>query len=118
MSTEVLDVRGDVDKFVLSAAPGTELQVTLQGSLERGIRLDVERPTTYDSVKSTESAGFLQATGVFLMPAGGQLRLRVYELSPFVAAVPYTLSVFAIQRAPESVPAALPTGAVVAGEGR
>jgi hypothetical protein len=116
ITTEEIDHPGDVDEFVLSAAAGTELQVTFQGVPSTTVKLLVAAPVTYDSLKGTDSFGFLQATGRFLMPGGGQVRIRVYSPGDFGGTGPYTMRVIAVQRTPESIPAAIGRNVTVAGE--
>jgi hypothetical protein len=116
VTTETLDYAGDVDEFVLTAAANTELQITMQGMPQTALKLEVDAPVTYDSLKGTDSFGFQQATGRFLMPAGGEVRIRVYQPGVGTATGAYSFSVIPVQRAPESVPAALTRGVVVQGE--
>ena len=116
ITSEEIDHAGDVDEFVLSAAAGTELQVTFLGIPSTLLKLEVDAPVTYDSLKGTDSFGFLQATGRFLMPAGGQARIRVYQPGDFGGTGPYSLRVIAVQRTPESIPAAISRNVKVAGE--
>jgi hypothetical protein len=116
LTAEAIDHPGDVDEFVLSAAAGAELQVTFLGIPSTMLKLEVDAPVSYDSLKGTDSFGFLQATGRFLMPAGGQARIRVYNPGNYGANGPYTVRVIAVQRTPESVPAAIGRGVKIAGE--
>jgi hypothetical protein len=117
VTTEQLDRPGDVDEFVLSAATGSELQVMLQAMSNVLVRLEVDMPVTYDSLKGAESLGFPQPTGRFLMPAGGEARLRIYNSGGSGGTTgPYSFSVIPVVRAPESVGAPLTRGVVVQGE--
>jgi hypothetical protein len=117
VTSEQLDWPGDVDEFVLSAAPGSELQVMLQAMSNVLVRLEVGMPVTYDSLKGAESLGFLQPTGRFLMPDGGEARIRIYNSGGSGGTIgPYSFSVIPVVRAPESVGAPLTRGAVVQGE--
>ena len=103
VTTETIDFAGDVDEFVLTAASGTELQITMQGMPNVLLRLEVDAPVTYDSLKATESAGYPQATGRFLMPAGGQVRVRIYQRGGGGTATgAYVFRVIAVQRAPSA----------------
>lgn len=116
VTTETIDAPGDVDEYVLSAAAGTELQVTFRGIPQTNLKLEVDAPVTYDSLKGTDSFGFMQATGRFLMPAGGSVRLRVYQPGFGTSTGEYIFSVIPVQRVPESVSAALTRGVTVQGE--
>lgn len=107
IASERIDYGDDIDEFVLSGAPGTEFAVFLQGSM----RLEVYDSTTQDTVRTAESAGYLQSTGRIFLPGSGTLGVRVTGVPG-----PYWFAVFPINRAPEVVPADVGIGDTVGGE--
>ena len=114
---EALDELGDVDDFLLTAAPGIEVQV-----LTRHGPFSLLEPG--DSVSFRQSRN--SASGRFVMPAGGQVVVRVGAIrgvGPDIntayygtALGPYDIVVHQIDRAPEHVSAALTLGVLVVGE--
>lgn len=114
---EAFDEPGDVDDFLLTASPGTELQV-----LPRYAYVSVRLPG--DSINWFE--GRNSATGRFLMPAGGQVVIRIalprgFGPDIFTAfggpgSTPYDIRAYAINRAPEHLPASINLATDIVGE--
>jgi hypothetical protein len=118
---ESLDRPGDVDEYTLSGAAGTELQILFYGLPGQSLDFLVATPVTYDSVKGMTLGGSGPTpTGRFRLPAGGQAKVRVYEHrvlgQEYTALGTYRFTVTPIQRAPESVAAAITLGEIVEGE--
>ncbi|NNG17896.1 MAG: hypothetical protein HKM89_15580, partial [Gemmatimonadales bacterium] len=127
IGTEIIDFLGDVDEFILQAAPGTEVQVffTKIGGGGSGVsfHLDVYQPGTLTLIRRAASAGGGQVTGTFAMPVGGEVRLWVFEprfdsdpSTAFHETGPYSLWVVPINRAPESVSPTVVVGDTISGE--
>jgi hypothetical protein len=110
---------GDVDDFVVQAAPGTELQVFVGGST----RLTVDAVAAGGSTPIRTGAHF--ATGRVTVPAAGSVGIRVYEPRTYSGALrenglgyagPYAVAVHAINRAPEALGPAVTLGTLNVGE--
>ncbi len=122
VTSERLDELGDVDEFRVTAPPGAELQTWIAGS--GGLRVDALHAGTMDSVRSTVSYQAGAVLGRVTVPSDGQLRLRFYEPRlfgcggdcGFHVVGPYSFWVRAVNRAPESLPAAIAVGDTVEGE--
>lgn len=119
VSGEALDVLGDIDDFILSAAPGSEVVATLDPVLVRVETWEPGNPTRLDL------AGGSGHTGRIVIPAGGQIRFRVAEARGEVSDYLYTafhttgaygLSVRQVVRAPETAAIAVVLGAEVSNE--
>lgn len=114
ITAEATQPIGDIDDFVLQGSPGTEVQVLVHS----GQRLSVDAmvPGTNTLIR----AGSSFVTGRLTLPASGKIGLRVSERRTFAGGLsqdglgfagPYSLAVHTIDRAPETVPAALVLGA-------
>jgi hypothetical protein len=115
---ESFDFIGDIDRFLLSGAPGEELAVTFI-SPGGWAYLDLVDLDTGLPVDGTPSAGWLQNTGRFVLPASGQLGIRVWtrDNSQFLGLTgPYRLEVLSIDRRPETVSAQLEVDSIIDGE--
>jgi hypothetical protein len=113
-----VDSLGDVDEFTVTAQAGQELVARVTSPLW----LDALQPGTPDTLRTSRTG----ATGIMVVPASGQLRLRTYEPRLFLSANqisaayhftgPYTLQVRPLDRAPETLPAAVTRGVHIVGE--
>ncbi len=116
VSTEAIDWLGDLDEFTVTAPAGQEIIATVTPQLE----VDALDPATPDTLRTGPGG----ATGIVTIPAGGQLRLRVFEPRPNTFSIEqittafqflggYTLALQVLNRAPESAPVAVTRGAQV-----
>lgn len=120
LTSETIGALGDIDDFVYSAAPGSEVQGYVRG--QTVLRVDAVEAGSNTILRS----GKQFTTGRMVVPAGGQVRMRVYEprrtsLSMNEADVfsyigPYQLVARRIDRLPESVGPALVLGVPVQAE--
>ena len=118
VADESFDFIGDIDRFVLSGAPGEELAVTFispGGSAYLDL-LDLETGLPIDGAMS---AGWLENTGRFVLPASGQVGVRVWtrsnsEFNGLTGA--YRLEVLRIDRRPETVNAQIEVDSIIDGE--
>lgn len=116
---ESLDFIGDIDRFVLSGAPGEELTVTFIAPPGGWGYIDLIDLDTGLRVDGTPSAGWLQNTGRFVLPTSGQLGIRVWtrDNSQFLGLTGlYRFEVLSIDRSPESVSAHIEIDSVIDGE--
>jgi hypothetical protein len=121
ITAEPVQPVGDIDDFVLQGAAGAEVQVFVHDGGAFKLTVDAMVPGTNTVVR----AGSNFATGRLTFPASGKIGLRVYEPRTFSGALsqsnlgyagPYSLAVHLIDRAPETLPAALTLGVVNNGE--
>ena len=119
VTAEPITPVGDVDDFVVQAAPGTELQVFVGGTT----RLTVDAVVAGGSTPIRTGAHF--ATGRVTVPAAGSIGIRVYEPRTYSGALranglgyagPYALAVHEIDRTPEVLGSAVALGATTEGE--
>jgi hypothetical protein len=117
---ETTDNLGDVDDFVINAAPGSEIQAFLR---ESSFRLVVDAVVA--GTNTPIQAGVHNGTGRLTVPASGKVGLRIYEPRTFASALrfseftftgPYSVSVHQIDRAPETLPSTVTVGTTVNGE--
>jgi hypothetical protein len=119
VSTESIDDVGDVDTYTLNGAPGTEYNLFLgaSGKTPHGAVARVAvSPAASVSVSFSDTATVKQATGDFVMPAGGSVQITVQDRGDKVGLYrgPYTLLVRQVNAAPEGVPPVLvPASGVV-----
>ena len=107
VGSERIDYDDDMDEFVLTGTPGAEFAVYAQG----GLRLVVYDTTTQDSLGQVESSGYVQSSGLLVMPPTGTIGLRVSG-----SIGPYWFKAVPINRAPETVSAVYTVGDTVRGE--
>ncbi len=107
VSSERIDYDDDMDEFVLTGTPGAEFAMYAQG----GLRLVVYDTTTQDSLGLVASSGYVQSSGLLVLPPTGTVGLRVTG-----SVGPYWFKAVPINRAPETVPAAYTVGDTVRGE--
>jgi hypothetical protein len=115
---ESLDFIGDIDFFVLTGAPGEELTVTFIGPGGTA-DLDLIDLDTRVRVDGTPSAGFLQNTGRFVLPASGRLGMRVWTRTSWQfggLTGRYRVAVHRIDRRPENVSAQIEVDSIIDGE--
>jgi hypothetical protein len=128
VGTERIDIPGDVDRFTLTGSAGQELVIRFQAFPETApLVLAVLDTTTRDTLTTQLSAGFLQSSGRFVLPAAGVAWVRVLEprfcdtfsgcgLSSYSKVGPYSLKVVTINRAPEVASATVTIGDTISGE--
>jgi len=129
VTTEAIDTPGDWDEYTVTASPGQELNVIVHST-----RTDFLYPylrifdrTTGDSLVTALYGDHF--TGPFRVPASGQVGIAVYQPDGFFRFCSdatcggyfrfvggYAFRVVAINRAPETVPAAYAVGDTVRGE--
>ena len=116
-SGESLDALGDIDDYLLQAAPGTEVVVWIYP--RNIVRLEAYVPG--DTARF--AIGNAGTSGRLVMPPGGQLRIRVAETrqgSPINAAFfvtgPYSLVAHEVGRGTETVPPVATVGIEVSAE--
>jgi hypothetical protein len=125
VTSEAIDTPGDWDEFTVTAAPGSEVYATFRGSPFMSIR----NPAAGDSLAALNGWQYDKVLGPVTVPAGGAVTIAAYQPASFVrfcydAACggvlpfvgPYSFRVFALNRAPETVPAAFAMGDTVRGE--
>jgi hypothetical protein len=125
VTTESIDTPGDWDEFTVTAAPGSEVYATFRGSPSMSIR----NPAVGDSLAALNGWQYDKVLGPVTVPAGGAVTIAAYQPASFVrfcydAACggvlsfvgPYRFRVFALNRAPETVPATFAMGDTVRGE--
>ena len=125
VTSEAIDTPGDWDEFTVTAAPGSEVYATFRGSPFMSIR----SPAAGDSLAALYGWQYDKVLGPVTVPAGGAVTIAAYQPASFVrfcydAACggvlsfvgPYSFRVFALNRAPETVPAAFAMGDTVRGE--
>ncbi len=120
VSSETINALGDVDDFLINAAPGTEVQVFLrEGSFQ--LYIDPIVAGTNTLIRT----GTQFNTGRLTVPGSGQVGIRIYEPRSFSSGLrdhgfsftgPYSVSVHQIDRAPETLTAALTLGTTMDGE--
>lgn len=133
VTSESLDAPGDYDAFHLTATPGQDVSVVFASAVppssSRFPYVAIVDPATGESLDEQIGQG-VRLAGPVRVPASGQLSVMIYELpsTPFRqctdstcngvygVTTPYTLSVIAVNRAPESVPATYVQGDTVRGE--
>jgi hypothetical protein len=120
VSTEAIDQLGDVDDFVITATPGSEVQTFVR---EGSFRLFADAVVAGSS--TLIQAGVHSSTGRVIVPASGKFGVRIYEprrfssslrVSDFGFTGAYSVSVHQINRAPETLGAALTLGMTMNGE--
>lgn len=126
IATEVIDLPGDIDEFTFSGVAGAEYNVFVepQNALpDSRLQLDVidGAGTVLRTIERFGSdTGLLEGvTGRFALPSTGVYRLRVSGVDGFGMTFyrgAYRLSLYQVDRRPESNPAALAFGDSVSGE--
>jgi hypothetical protein len=100
VADEALDGPDDVDEFTLHTLPGTEVALFVKARTGLvGITAEALVPATKDTIRTISSFGSRESTGRFLVPASGDLLIRVSD--PRRGTGPYDVQVFPINRAPE-----------------
>lgn len=118
---EQLDSPGDVDEFSLRGSPGEEVVLFLTaGAATQGVQVDVIDALTSDSIASTPSYIATESTGRIVLPASGEVHVRVsepeYRVGRYTLVGGYRLDIVRIDRAPEVAAAAIALGDTVEGE--
>ena len=135
VANESLDFAGDWDEYVVTATPGQRLAVVGRNVTATGYpELAVFDPATHDTLGWFPMQGFDRTTPRFTMPTGGRVGVVVYERrgglfgngfvscydptcdGVYTAVGGYRLTVFAVNPAPEHVPASFALGDTVRGE--
>lgn len=131
VTTESIDTPGDWDEFTLTATPGRELYLIFRG------KQGVDGPFPYVHLMDSTTGDTLAANvgqgehvvGPFLVPAGGQAAIAVYQHGGFFRVCydatcgslfsfvgPYAVRVWSLNRGPELVPVTYVVGDTVRGE--
>jgi hypothetical protein len=120
VSAETINHPGDVDDFVVNAAPGTEVSAFVSRANDL-LRIDPIVAGTNALVRT----GTTFNTGRVTVPPSGKVGIRIYELRSFSSGLsqnsfaftgPYSVSVHQIDRAPETLPSAVAIGTTMNGE--
>ncbi len=119
VTAESTDFLSDIDEFVLTAAPGTYAQAFIPPTQ---VFRRVE--TWFAGDSAPRQVGDPAGGGRFVVPANGEVRLRVLELrgggpvvwTAYTMTGPYSLWIRAYDPAPEAVSAALTLGVAISGE--
>ena len=117
---ERIDRAGDVDEFTFSAAANTDFNAFLQSSRAFQLELVPLMEGIYPVVAGpADTALFAHATGRFHIAQAGTYRIRVSGTEPARVADTgsYRFYLYAIDRRPEHVPAAITPGDTMTGEG-
>jgi hypothetical protein len=111
---EAIDYPWDWDEFTITGTPGQTLAVVTQAVSGSGYPvLAVFDSTTGDTLAGMVPQNFDKLTGLFTLPASGQVQLAMYA-SDFVGA--YRFTVVPVNLAPENAAAAFAVGDTVRGE--
>ena len=131
VTTEPIDAPGDLDEFTVTATPGQEVSLIVDGRdgfTGPFVNVWVFDPATLDTLAS-QVGQFHRIAGPFRVPASGQFKIDVSQprglsgncydatcggVFSFVGS--YGFHVIAVNRAPENVPAAFAVGDTVRGE--
>lgn len=115
LTTEAIDELGDTDQFLVTAAPGLEVVAGVRGGNFR-LQLEVFDPLSGALLRK----GFPSHTGRIMVPASGQLQLRIRELRALIETFPkyngfffegrYQVVLYAVDRAPETANPSLSLG--------
>jgi hypothetical protein len=119
---EAIDTTGDIDRFTVTAAPGSEFEIL--GRLSSpGVNMIIETllPTGDAPDRSRWISNYDAPLGRFLVPASGQLRLQLHEFrygfnDEYAGTGGYTVTFVPINRAPERISAGVSRNVVVQGE--
>ncbi len=117
---ERIDRAGDVDEFTFSAAANTDFNAFLQSSRAFQLELVPLMEGIYPVVSApADTALFAHATGRFHIAQAGTYTIRLSGTEPSRVADTgsYRFYLYAIDRRPEHVPAAITPGDTVTGEG-
>lgn len=131
VATEAIDVPGDWDQFTVTATPGQELYALFGTQAPCCIYPSVMAfdPATGDTLANNVGQG-TRIVGPFLVPAGGAVSIAAFEAPQvffrqcydatceglYRYTGPYGLRVLALNRAPETAPAAYTLGDTVSTE--
>jgi hypothetical protein len=119
---EAIDSSGDIDRFTLTAAPGSEFEILSRfTSPHFNLRIETlsETGDVPDRFAPMPTSDF--PLGRFVIPPSGKLRLQVYEYrvgfeDGYTVTGGYTVTAIPINRAPETIGAAASRNVVVQGE--
>ncbi|HEV8398951.1 MAG TPA: hypothetical protein VGQ18_03835 [Gemmatimonadales bacterium] len=120
IGNETIDREGDVDEFTFEATTGAEFNVFVQAP--RAFQLELARPGTSPFASATavpaDTALYFHSTGRFSAFQTGTYVLRMSGSGSHQVADTgrYRVYVYAIDRRPEHVPAAIAIGDTVSGE--
>jgi hypothetical protein len=129
--SERIDAPGDWDEFTVLGTPGQTMSVLFDGTdgfTGPWVYLRAFDPATDDTL-AWQPSQFHRIAGPFRVPAGGQVKISVSQPAGFFRTCyyrscgglfnfvgPYGFHVLAVNRAPESAPAAFAVGDTVRGE--
>ena len=119
LRNERIDRAGDVDEFTFSAATNTDFNAFLQSSRALQLELVPLMEGVYPVVAApADTSLFAHATGRFHIAQAGTYTLRLSGTEPSRVADTgsYRFYLYAIDRRPEHVPAAITPGDTVTGE--
>lgn len=125
VTTEKMDEPGDVDEFHLMAPPGTVFQTWIANYTNGMLQVQALYSGTVDTLKTWATYYPVTVFGRVTVPASGQVNLRFFEqrstgdygiLNGLGVVGPYTFWTRAVNRSPESVPAAIAIGDTIQGE--
>jgi len=124
---ERIDSLGDMDEFLLSGAPGDEVVFLLASAFSALIEADLLPLGSATPIARLHHTGGITASAVTVLPAAGQLRLRIgeqrshlgpsYEITDAYHTVgAYNVALLPVARAPEVVSPVIALGDTIAGE--
>jgi hypothetical protein len=119
---ESIDTPGDIDRFTVTAAPGSEFEIVARfASSQFYTRIQTLAATGDAPDRTGAMPGYDNPLGRFVFPASGKLRLQMYEErtgfdNGYTVTGGYTVTFVPINRAPETLAAAAPRNVVVQGE--
>lgn len=120
VTDERMDASGDIDEFVLTGTPGSEVSVVLTAfSSAKSLKASLADAATGDTLRTTQSYGAAQSLGRIVMPSSGRLRVLVYPEGGLDGGLygPYRLDTWVTNRAPESRAPTIAVGDTITGEG-
>jgi len=118
IADETLDRTGDVDVFTFSATAGDELNTFYQSAVASHLEIaPVSGPLLASVSASADTALFSHSTGRVVLAQTGTYVARISADGPALTDTgAYRFFLYAIDRRPETVPAAITAGDSVAGE--
>jgi len=117
--SEAIDIGGDFDDFQFPANAGDEFNVFLQSSAARPTSASIVgsiQGGTTASTMAVDTGMFQHATGRFKVLKDTTYGIHVSSQYVSDAVGPYRLYLYRVNRAPESIPAAVTPGDTISGE--